>query len=58
MQRVPTLSKANWHSKLEAKVRVYSTNYSELSFSSKNCKVLPACATGKELGDGRLAEDI
>ena len=27
MQRVPTLSKANWHSQLEAKVRVYSTNY-------------------------------
>ena len=32
MQRVPTLSKANWHSQLEAKVRVYSKKLLRIVF--------------------------
>ena len=42
MQRVPTLSKANWHSKLEVKVRVYSKKILRIVFFKIARYYLPA----------------
>ena len=55
MQRVPALSKADWHSKFKAEVNFccLCSTCDLLSF-----KVLPACAERKGLGDGRSSKDI